>query len=117
VTQDPADSPGLEARTRHALEDFLEFAETAARLVARGRKAYDSDDMLRLAAEAILHRIGEAIARLPDDFLDTHPGVSWRPMMGVRDLIGHEYGAIDHRIVWNALTTDCPEKRDTSVAS
>ena len=30
------------------------------------------------AAEAILHKIGAAVARLPDDFTTDHPAVAWR---------------------------------------
>ena len=100
----------LDGRTRRTLGDFLEFADTGGRLVARGRAAYDADEMLRLAAEAILHRIGEAVARLSDDFTKAHPQVSWRPMKAMRNLVAHEYGAVDYNIVWNALESDLPRE-------
>ncbi|MCE7080891.1 HepT-like ribonuclease domain-containing protein [Streptomyces sp. ST2-7A] len=108
-------SPGhgsLDARTRQTLHDFLDFAATAARLVTRGREAYDGDEMLRLSGEAILHRIGEAVARLDDDFTAAHPDVRWRAMKGMRDLVAHDYGAVDHGILWNALTHSLPREAD-----
>ncbi len=98
----------LDPRTRRTLQDFLEFAETGSRLVARGRGAYDGDEMARLAAEAIVHRVGEAVARLDDAFIQAHPGVSWRPMKAMRNLVAHDYGAVDHDLVWNALERDLP---------
>lgn len=79
-----------------------------ARLVARGRQAYDEDEMLRLASEAILHRIGEAVGRLGDEVVDAHAHVPWRLMKGMRNLMAHNYGAIDHNIVWNSLENDLP---------
>lgn len=103
-------SEPLDRRARQALTDFLDFAGVAARLVARGRAAYDTDEMLRLAAEAILHRIGEAVARLGAEFVETHPTVSWRQMKGMRNLIAHRYGAVDHNILWNALERDLPRQ-------
>lgn len=100
----------LNARTRQTLGDFLDFAATAARLVARGREAYDSDEMLRLSGEAILHRLGEAVARLDDDFTAAHPEVRWRAMKGMRNLVAHDYGAVDHNILWNALAHALPRE-------
>lgn len=98
----------IDERTRRTLSDFVEFSDTGARLVARGRAAYDADEMLRLAAEAILHRLGEAVARLDDDFTERHAQVRWRPIKGMRNLLAHEYGAVDHHIVWNTLEYDLP---------
>lgn len=103
-------SSPLDGRTQQVLEDFLEFAGIGARLVERGRDAYDNDEMLRLAAEAILHRIGEAVARLGDDFTKAHRQVSWRPMKGMRNLVAHEYGAVDYNILWNSLEHDLPRE-------
>lgn len=107
---EPPDQHPLGARTRQTLLDFLVFAETGARLVARGRAAYDSDEMLRLSAEAILHRLGEAVARLDDDFTAAHPEVRWRAMKGMRNFVAHDYGAVDYGIVWNALVRNLPEE-------
>lgn len=100
----------LSPRDRRTLRDFVEFAEIGARLVARGRKAYDGDEMLRLAAESVLLRIGEAVARLSDDVTFANPQVQWRPMKRMRNVVAHEYGAIDHNIVWNSLANDLPSE-------
>jgi uncharacterized protein with HEPN domain len=113
VTSAQPGSPGqepLDARTRQTLHDFLDFAATAARLVTRGREAYDGDEMLRLSGEAILHRIGEAVARLDDDFTTAHPEVRWRAMKGMRNLVAHDYGAVDHGILWNAMAHNLPQE-------
>jgi uncharacterized protein with HEPN domain len=107
--RDASPTEPLDERTRQALVDFLDFAKTGARLVARGRAAYDRDEMLRLAAESVLHRIGEAVARLSDEFTQAHPGVSWRRMKGMTSIVAHEYGA-DGDLVWAALERDLPRE-------
>jgi len=96
-------------RTGAALEDLVEFSEMAARLVARGRTAYDADETLRLAAEAIAHRIGEAVARLSDEFTTDHPRVEWRRIKGMRNIVSHQYAHIDYEIVWAALAYRIPD--------
>ncbi|QPZ38649.1 HepT-like ribonuclease domain-containing protein [Paramicrobacterium chengjingii] len=95
-------------RTRRVLPDLLSFAGAAERLVARGHDAYANDEVLRLASEALLHKIGEAVGKLPDDFVDAHPDVPWRAMKATRNLVAHEYEQIDYAIIWNALAVRLP---------
>ena len=99
-------------RTHAALLDLLQFSEMAARLVARGRAAYDRDETLRLAAEAITHRLGEAVARLSDEFMADHPQVEWRNIKGMRNIVSHQYAHIDYEILWNALADRIPVTAD-----
>ena len=90
-------------RVRDTLLDLLEFTDMAARLVARGRAAYDGDEALRLAAEAITHRIGEAVSRLSEDFVTDHPQIEWRKVKSVRNIAAPEYARIKSEIVWKCL--------------
>jgi uncharacterized protein with HEPN domain len=103
-------TPELVQRDHRTLEEFIDFAALGARLVARGRDAYDSDEMPRLAGEAILHRIGETVARLSDELTMAHQQVNWRAMKGMRNIVTHEYGAIDHSLLWNSLSNDLPRE-------
>lgn len=91
-----------------ALRDFREFAEQAARLVARGRADFDSDEMLRLAGDAVVVRLGAAVARMDDRFVIDHPELSLRLVKDMRNLVAHEYDAIRPALVWNALERDLP---------
>ena len=109
---DLSSAPPLDDRTRETLTDFLDFVDAGARLVARGRDAYDQDEMLRLAAESIVHRIGEAVARLGDEFTRTHPEVSWRPMKGMRNIVAPGDGAVDYELIWTALERDLPREAE-----
>lgn len=93
---------------RRAVADLLAFCDQAARLVQRGRSAYQADEMLRLASEAITSRVGEAAGRLSPTFRDRHPEIPWRAIKGMRNVVTHEYGRIDHVLLWNTLTTDLP---------
>jgi len=103
----------IEPRARQALVDLLEFGAQAARLVAKGKGAWDADEFLRLAGEAILSRIGEAVARVEKadpQLIADNPQVRWRPMKGTRNRVAHKYHAVDYDIVWNALHRDLPKE-------
>jgi hypothetical protein len=47
--------------------DLLDAANAAAEIVARGKDSWDHDRLLRLAGEAVISRIGDAAAKLPND--------------------------------------------------
>jgi uncharacterized protein with HEPN domain len=77
-------------------------------LVARGRAAYDEDEMLRLAADAIVIKLGACVARMEDRFLADHSELPLRLVKDMRNLVAHEYDAIRPGIVWNTLARDLP---------
>lgn len=90
-------------RVGQSLSDVLGFADEVRRYVlAGGEQHFYADRPTQLVAEAILHRIGEAVSRLPDEFTQGHPEVAWRQMEGMRNVVAHQYGFIDQRIVWRA---------------
>jgi len=98
--------------TQQTVSDLIGFAETASRLVARGKTAFDGDEAIRLAMEALLHKIGEAVSRLPDGFLKQHPEISWRAMRGMRNVVAHQYDHVDYELIWNALAHRLPREAD-----
>lgn len=89
-------------------------AAEAARLVrefARGKTLTDfnSDLVIRSAIERQLEILGEALNRLRRDDSDTGirvPGLD--RIVGMRNVIAHQYGEIDYEILWRATTTDVP---------
>ncbi len=96
------------AGTVVALRDFRGFSGQAARLVARGRQAFDSDEMLRLAGDAVVVKLGAAVARMDERFVDDHSQLLLRLVKDMRNLVTHEYDAIRPAIVWNALERELP---------
>lgn len=96
-------------RTRGTLTEIIGFAEELRLYVttAGAQNLYD-DRRTQLIAEALLHRIGEAVSRLPDDLTSAHPEVEWRKIKGMRNVVAHQYGFIDYRIVWRALDQSLP---------
>lgn len=91
-----------------ALRDFRDFAAQAARLVERGRSAFDSDEMLRLAGDAVVVKLGAAVARMDETFVTDHPELMLRLVKDMPNLVAHEYDAIRPGIVWNALERELP---------
>lgn len=63
---------------------------------------------LTLAFERSLGIIGEAVARIDDDFKAAHPTIPWRKIRGLRNIVTHVYWAVDYDIIWHVVTVDVP---------
>jgi len=50
--------------------------------------------------------IGEAAARIPEDFRVASPEVPWQEIVGMRNKVVHEYFGVDEEILWKTITED-----------
>jgi len=55
---------------------------------------FQNDKMKRFAVERQLLVIGEATNHLSDDFKNANDSIPWKLMIGLRNIIAHEYGEI-----------------------
>ena len=101
--------PGEARSTDKTIGDLLDAAGAAAEIVARGEEAWNNDRLLRLAAEAVINRIGGAAAKLPDDVRAAMPEVPWDDIRANRVLVAHIYHRIDPRLLWATLSQDVPQ--------
>lgn len=98
-------------RAALALGHIDAYMARAARLVARGRDWYDSDtdDIPRLACEALIIKVGDAATRIPPQLRDQHPEIPWNLMSDMRNQLTHAYDVTDYAIVWDTLEHDFPD--------
>ncbi len=55
-----------------------------------------------------LQIIGEACRSITPDFKSAHSEVSWRQIIGMRNILVHDYFGIDKDVVWGAVERDIP---------
>lgn len=98
------------------LADVVALCRRAEQMGARGRGRFDGDpdlDIPKLAADSIVLKLGEAVRRLPDAFLEERRGdPEWRRAIGMRHRLAHEYDAVDYELVWAVLTRHAGELRE-----
>lgn len=99
-----------DVRTVRALHEILATCRTARNLADRGRAWFDSDPdaVPQMAAETLVIRLGENVARLNPRFCADHPEVPWRVIKDMRNRLAHYYEATDPEVVWSTLTVDLP---------
>ena len=52
--------------------------------------------------------IGEAARRLSDEIKAQYPELPWKEMIGIRNLLIHEYDDVDMSIVWQTVQHNLP---------
>lgn len=98
-----------EARDPAYLWDMLDAARSIQEFTQEAVfNDYAGNKMMRSAVERQLEILGEAARRVSDGFKDEHPGVPWRQIVGLRNLLAHEYGDIRDERVWQIVSGDLP---------
>ena len=91
------------------LTDMLEAADAIGRFCEGvSFEQVTSDEMRQAAILQKLIVIGEAAARLPDEFHRQYKEIPWADIAGFRNIAVHEYFAIQWDIVWATATRDVP---------
>lgn len=70
---------------------------------------YIHDRMLRDAVERNFEILGEAARRVSESFREDHPEIPWRRIIGLRNILAHEYGEIKHEKMWDLAKRSVPE--------
>jgi uncharacterized protein with HEPN domain len=94
---------------------ILERIQRIERFTAEGRTRFFKDEMIQDGVLRNLEVIGEAVKRVDYAYRDTHPEIPWRTIAGLRDVLIHQYEAVDLERVWGAVEKDLPGLRDLLV--
>lgn len=99
----------LEVKDAARLWDMLDAARAAAGFTAAITFAqYIADRKTRNAVERNLEIIGEAARNVSENARNMFPDIPWRSVIGLRNIIAHEYGEILHEKVWGICTNRLP---------
>lgn len=98
---------------RARLRDILEAIHHIERYAARGRQAFEADELVQSWFVRNLQVIGEAVRALPEDFRNRAPEIPWSKIIGMRHILVHGYFEIDTQVVWEAVERDLPPLKES----
>lgn len=93
-------------RDNERLEDILTAIAAIERYVQQGRSAFDEQELIQVWVAYHLQMIGEAANSLSAGLKAQHPDIPWIQIIGLRNLLVHEYFRIDPQILWDITQTD-----------
>ena len=93
------------------LRDVLEAIHKIERYASEGRTRYEQDELVQTWVVHHLLIVGEAVAGLSEPFRQTHADIPWRKIVGMRNILIHQYFGVDVDAVWSVIESDLPALR------
>jgi uncharacterized protein with HEPN domain len=94
---------------RERLLDVLDAIEGIRKYAARGKNAFKEDELIQTWILHHLQILGEAASRISDDLREQYHEIPWHKIIGMRNILVHDYFAIDIDVVWSVIENDLPE--------
>jgi uncharacterized protein with HEPN domain len=98
-------------RDPQRLQDILEAIERIERVAAQGQTAFEGDEMIQVWILHHVQIIGEATRALSEDLRKKHSHIPWSAIVGMRNILVHDYFGIDLKEVWSVVERDLPALR------
>ena len=92
-------------RLRHIIES-IEYIEEFISDV--DKKDMFSDYQLQSALVRQFEIIGEATRHLSPEIMDKYPEVNWSEAIGMRNILVHDYFAVNLDILWDTIKNNIP---------
>lgn len=93
-----------DAKDMARLWDMLDAARTAVNFTEGvGFEDFLKDRKTRNAVERNLEIIGEAARCVSQETRESLSDIPWRSMIGLRNVLTHEYGEIRYEILWTVV--------------
>ena len=102
----------MSKRDNAYLRDIAESIVLIREYCQSGESTFLGSQALQDAVIRRLEIIGEASKRLSKEVREHNPGIPWKQICGLRDVLIHDYGMVNVRAVWNVVETDLPLLND-----
>jgi len=93
---------------KERLRDINEAIENIEKYVSLGYQAFIEDERTQVWIIHHLQLIGEASNHLSDELTERNQDIPWADIVGLRNILVHQYFGIDLRQVWETAELDMP---------
>ncbi len=92
---------------------ILEAIEAVERFVkGKSKTEFLGDELLYSAVIKKFEIIGEAASRLSNEFRETKSNIPWGEIIGMRNILIHNYFGTDLESIWDAIDEDFPKLKE-----
>jgi uncharacterized protein with HEPN domain len=96
------------------LRDIYDAIIQIERYAAKGESAFRREELIQTWIVYHLQIIGEAARAVEAGFQQKYAQIPWGDLIGLRNILVHQYFRIDEDIVWSIVKNNVPELK-TSV--
>ncbi|TKJ36969.1 MAG: nucleotidyltransferase [Planctomycetes bacterium B3_Pla] len=94
---------------RERLLDIHDAITGIEKYAQRGRQEFEKEELIQTWIIHHLLILGEAASALSDTFKEQHAAIPWSKIVGMRNILVHDYFEIDVDIVWSVVESDLPQ--------
>ncbi len=99
-----------EERDSAYLWDMLSAArEVRDMLQGVSLERFQAERVVVRATERCIEIIGETARRVSNSTRQSQTDIPWSDLIGQRNILAHEYGQIDHELLYKTATEDVPQ--------
>jgi len=92
----------------YLMDMYVHALKIQAHLAGQTFETFKSQELLYVAVTHWLIVIGEAANRISPAFQAANPAIPWRKMIGMRNVLVHNYRLSDNQIIWETATSNLP---------
>jgi uncharacterized protein with HEPN domain len=96
---------------RERLDDAIEAIDRCLSQAVRGRDVFEADELVQVWMVHHLEILGEACRSVSAPVRTAHSDVPWAAIVGMRNVLVHDYFGIDLAEVWATIERDLPVLR------
>ena len=93
------------------LRDILNAIDKVRSYVDKGQRGFEQNELVQVWILYQIQVIGEAARGVSPEMRAAHPEVPWLDVIGMRNILVHEYFGIDLQEVWDTAVNDIPPLR------
>jgi len=93
---------------KERLQDILESVTRIEHHADQGKQQFEKSSLIQDGICYQLLIIGESVRNLPPELRQQYCRVPWSAIIGMRNILVHEYFAIDMEIVWSVVEQNLP---------
>lgn len=91
------------------LNHLLECIARIEDYTKEGRAAFSKSTLIQDGVVRNLQTLGQSVAKLSDALKTSHPEVGWKEIVGLRNVLVHDYLGINMERVWEIVERDLPD--------
>ena len=90
-------------------DDILSAIEKIHEYTSEGKDVFMHNELIQDAVLRQLSIIGEAATKLPPELRIQYGDIPWKQVVGLRNVIIHEYSEVNIIRIWDTITNDLPK--------
>lgn len=105
-------SLGDSARINHILDAIVEIENYVSGI---SFEDFSTNSMMVYACIKQLEIVGEAANHLSESITTKYKDVEWKQIVGLRNVLVHEYFGVDVNVVWDVIQYDLPHFKSSVI--